>query len=155
MTTTAIAYTDGSCIPNPGAGGWAYRIEWPDGTVTERYGTQHDTTCYQMERMALERVCEHFVYVRRASRLIVRTDCKAVIGLVDSLYPYIAAEYVPGHVGIAGNERVHKLALAAARSLLVDGRYHAAITTRVNKIAATRKRNLRRRRKLATQGVIG
>tara|TARA_A100001015_G_scaffold276820_1_gene335437 strand:- start:175 stop:342 length:168 start_codon:yes stop_codon:yes gene_type:complete len=44
-------YTDGSCIGNPGKGGWA-AIILDDGKKTEIRGSKKDTTNNQMELLA-------------------------------------------------------------------------------------------------------
>ena len=44
-------YTDGSCIGNPGKGGWAAIILY-DGEKTELKGSKKDTTNNQMELLA-------------------------------------------------------------------------------------------------------
>ena len=44
-------YTDGSCIGNPGKGGWA-AIILNDGERTEIKGSEKDTTNNQMELLA-------------------------------------------------------------------------------------------------------
>ena len=44
-------YTDGSCIGNPGRGGWA-AIILNDGKKTEIKGSKKDTTNNQMELLA-------------------------------------------------------------------------------------------------------
>ena len=44
-------YTDGSCIGNPGKGGWA-AIILNDGEKTEIKGSEKDTTNNQMELLA-------------------------------------------------------------------------------------------------------
>ena len=44
-------YTDGSCIGNPGKGGWA-AIILDDGKKTEIKGSEIDTTNNQMELLA-------------------------------------------------------------------------------------------------------
>ena len=44
-------YTDGSCIGNPGKGGWA-AIILDDGKKTEIKGSKNDTTNNQMELLA-------------------------------------------------------------------------------------------------------
>lgn len=31
-----VIHTDGSCLGNPGPMGWAYHIQWPDGSTTEK-----------------------------------------------------------------------------------------------------------------------
>lgn len=53
----AIVYTDGSCIGNPGPGGWALHAELPDGRVVELGGGELETTNNRMElRAAIEAV---------------------------------------------------------------------------------------------------
>ena len=48
-----IVYTDGSCLGNPGAGGWAaVVIDCETGEVTERSGGEHHTTNNRMELTA-------------------------------------------------------------------------------------------------------
>ena len=44
-------YTDGSCIGNPGKGGWA-AIILNDGEKTKIKGSEKDTTNNQMELLA-------------------------------------------------------------------------------------------------------
>ena len=44
-------YTDGSCLGNPGNGGWA-AIILNDGKKTELKGSKKDTTNNQMELLA-------------------------------------------------------------------------------------------------------
>ena len=44
-------YTDGSCLGNPGKGGWA-AIILNDGKKTEIKGSKKDTTNNQMELLA-------------------------------------------------------------------------------------------------------
>lgn len=48
-------YTDGSCLGNPGPGGWAFRCE--DGFTM--CGAEHDTTNNRMEMLAIIRALEH------------------------------------------------------------------------------------------------
>ena len=50
---TVIAYTDGACSGNPGAGAWAYRLEWPDGTIAEAVGGDTATTNNREELKAV------------------------------------------------------------------------------------------------------
>lgn len=72
--TPAIAYTDGSCLGNPGPGGWAVHAELPDGQVLELGGGELETTNNRMElRAAIE-----------AARLTV--GCPAVTIITDSTY---------------------------------------------------------------------
>ena len=51
MSITNI-YTDGSCLGNPGAGGWAYCIINENGEICIS-GSEHDTTNNRMEMMAV------------------------------------------------------------------------------------------------------
>jgi ribonuclease HI len=46
-----IIYTDGSCHPNPGPGGWGFVVTTPDGGVVESHSTVHqgDLTNNQAE----------------------------------------------------------------------------------------------------------
>ena len=70
----AVAYTDGSCLGNPGPGGWGVHAELPDGTVLELGGGDLETTNNRMElRAAIE-----------AARLTAR--CPAVTIITDSSY---------------------------------------------------------------------
>jgi ribonuclease HI len=56
-TNRPVAYTDGSCIGNPGPGGWAVHVEYPDGRVVELGGGDLRTTNNRMElRAAIEAV---------------------------------------------------------------------------------------------------
>lgn len=70
----AVAYTDGSCLGNPGPGGWGVHAELPDGSVVELGGGELETTNNRMElRAAIE-----------AARLTAR--CPAVTIITDSTY---------------------------------------------------------------------
>jgi ribonuclease HI len=133
VTQTVIAYTDGACSGNPGAGAWAYRLEWPDGTVQEATGREALTTNNREELKAVREALRVF---RAAAaddpdwRIVIRTDSMGVINWLTGrwkrkknldLYPTIdplidgrvTFEYVRGHSGDAGNERVDQLAVAA------------------------------------------
>lgn len=46
-------WTDGACEPNPGTGGWGYRVVYPDGTSREQCGGECDTTNNRMELTAV------------------------------------------------------------------------------------------------------
>ena len=137
MTRTVIAYTDGACSGNPGAGAWAYRLEWPEGDVEERWAAEAATTNNREELKGAREALRAF----RARvgddpdwRIVVRTDSMGVIKWLTGgwkrrknldLYPEIDAlldgrvrfEYVRGHSGVEGNERVDRLAVQAIRSL--------------------------------------
>jgi len=139
---TVVAYTDGACSGNPGAGAWAYRLEWPDGSVEERAEAEPMTT---NNREELKAVREALRAVRRRIgddpgwRVVVRTDSMGAINWLDprapkrwkrnknlDLFPTIDPlvdvrvyfEHVRGHSGDPGNERVDRLAVAAYEKLL-------------------------------------
>jgi ribonuclease HI len=132
-----IVYTDGACSGNPGAGAWAYRVEWPDGSFVEASGADTMTT---NNREELKAVREGLRAVRARIgddpdwRIVVRTDSLGVINWLLrrwkrkanlDLYPDIDAmvdsrvrfEHVRGHSGEPGNERVDALAVAAVSRL--------------------------------------
>ncbi|MGH7723535.1 MAG: ribonuclease H family protein [Candidatus Dormibacteria bacterium] len=141
MTETVVAYTDGACSGNPGPGAWAYRLEWPDGSLEEAAGAEAMTT---NNREELKAVREALRAVRarigddRGWRIVVRTDSLGVINWLTrtwkrranlDLYPDIDRqvddrvqfEHVRGHSGVPGNERVDTLAVAAVARQLATG----------------------------------
>ena len=51
MVDRVEIFTDGSCLGNPGPGGWGVILRWRD-TEKELYGGDLDTTNNRMELMA-------------------------------------------------------------------------------------------------------
>ncbi len=47
-----VIYSDGACSGNPGPGGWAVVMRYPDGRTVERGGAVADTTNNRMEIQA-------------------------------------------------------------------------------------------------------
>ena len=135
---TVIAYTDGACSGNPGAGAWAYRLEWPDGTVEERAQGEALTTNNREELKAVREALRAFrerTGDDASWTVVVRTDSLGVINWLRGawkrkknldLYPEIDSlidsrvhfEHVRGHSGEAGNERVDRLAVEATQRML-------------------------------------
>jgi ribonuclease HI len=141
VTRSVVVYTDGACSGNPGAGAWAYRVEWPDGSVEEGTGAESMTT---NNREELKAVGEGLRAVRGRIGadpgwvIVVRTDSLGVINWLQrrwkrkanlDLYPSIDPlvdrrvrfEHVRGHSGEPGNERVDSLAVDAVARLLATG----------------------------------
>jgi ribonuclease HI len=141
MTQTVVAYTDGACSGNPGAGAWAYRLEWPDGSIDEAAGGEPMTTNNREELKAVRealRAARLRIGGDGNWRIVVRTDSLGVINWLTrnwkrkknlDLYPDIDAlvddrvrfEHVRGHSGEPGNERVDALAVAAVARQLASG----------------------------------
>ena len=67
-------YTDGSCIENPGKGGWA-AIILNDGNKTEIKGNRKDTTNNQMELLAPIQALKK---IPKGSKVQIFTDSKYV-----------------------------------------------------------------------------
>ena len=68
-------YTDGSCLGNPGNGGWAAIILNDDGEKTELKGSKKDTTNNQMELLA---PIEALKKIPKGSKVQIFTDSKYV-----------------------------------------------------------------------------
>lgn len=64
-------WTDGSCVPNPGKGGWAAVIRWPDGRMEEVTGSEAETTNNKMELTAAIRALE---VLPDGCRVVLHTD---------------------------------------------------------------------------------
>ena len=138
-------YTDGACRGNPGPGGWGATLEWGEH-FRELSGAESDTTNNRMELMAVicafealkrraaVRVCLDSEYVRRGitewlpnwkARGWRTADRKPVKNrdLWERLDAAVQGhdiewQWVKGHSGIPGNERVDALANAAIDALL-------------------------------------
>jgi ribonuclease HI len=141
-----ILFTDGSCLGNPGAGGWACLLRW-GSLEKELSGAEHNTTNNRMELQAviaglaaLKEQCAVKVvtdsqYVQRAMTTYVarwmsaqwrnsRGEPVANRDLWDALVREsdrheVTWTWVRGHGASAEQNRCDKLAQAAARSLLV------------------------------------
>jgi len=137
-------WTDGSCLGNPGPGGWAFLAT--DGTnIAERCGGEKDTTKNRMELMAVLRA---LTAARRHSAVEIHTDSQYVKNGMTSwvknwkrnnwrtadkkpvknqdLWMALDAAaasteihwvWVRGHAGEEFNERVDELARTAAAAL--------------------------------------
>lgn len=132
-----IAFCDGGCEPNPGAGGWGVVLEFhEDGRMKHRkelYGGESDTTNNRMEitaaimaLRALKRPCEVTLY--SDSQYLIKTmtenwsrgkNSDLWQQLEDLLHKDFFNEqghkvdwqWVRGHMGNMGNERAHVLSM--------------------------------------------
>jgi ribonuclease HI len=132
------AHIDGSSLGNPGPGGWGVILtaQLPRGTHTRELSGHHPhATNNEMEITAALRAVEA---VKQPAILFIRTDSKLVHGWLDGTFKCrkaailnilhqitaaalergveIRTSLVPGHAGVALNERAHALAHAAARA---------------------------------------
>ena len=132
-----IAYADGSCIGNPGPGGWGVVLIAPDGTERELNGHAAATTNNRMEIAAAVEALRDIpagaeVTIRSDSQYVVRTindgwkrkmnaDCWADLDSEIARHR-VTFEWVRGHNGDVMNDRADRLAvMGAKRKLVGDG----------------------------------
>ena len=137
-------HTDGSCLSNPGPGGWAAILRWRDNE-REIVGHEPDTTNNRMELMA---AIMGLNAVTRAMSIDLHTDSRYVMNGVQEWMPAWKANgwktaskkpvanqdlwqqldeavsrhriqwhWVKGHAGDEFNERCDQLARTAAESI--------------------------------------
>jgi ribonuclease HI len=132
-----LVYADGSCLGNPGPGGWGVVIRDPDGVETELNGRDPSTTNNRMELMgAIEGLrateCGAHVVVRSDSRYLVnsmtlhykRNKNHDLWKLLDAeaAARHVRFEWVRGHDTDPINNRADELAVMGANGRLVaDG----------------------------------
>jgi ribonuclease HI len=136
-------WTDGSCLSNPGIGGWAYRIQDSQGCLLDQAaGSQLRATNNRMELLA---AIEALDSLTTPARVLMLTDSRYLHdGLHERLtswrsqpcgivgrkngplwarlaelceYHQVSCGWVRGHSGDVNNEMVDQLATQAARSL--------------------------------------
>ena len=135
--THPVAYADGSCIGNPGPGGWGVLILEPDGSERELSGSDPSTTNNRMEITA---VIEALRAVAPGVEVTVRSDSQYVVKTMTlgwkrrenvDLWQQLDAEvaqrkvnfeWVRGHAGDPHNERADELANRAATQAAKAGR---------------------------------
>jgi ribonuclease HI len=161
-----LVYADGSCLGNPGPGGWGVVVRAPDGVVTELNGHDDSTTNNRMELMA---AIEGLRATRPGADVILRSDSKYVVDSITRHYKRnknhdlwelldaetavrrVRFEWVRGHDTDATNNRADELALMGANGrLLADGASSKKRTTR-----ASRKDDSPVEQELATRLELG
>jgi ribonuclease HI len=154
MTVALVIHTDGACRGNPGPGGWGVLLDW-NGTVKEMSGSEPDTTNNRMELMAaimalaaLKRPTQ--ATVQTDSQYVIKgitewlpawkargwrtADRKPVKNQdlwekLDQLAGQhsLTWQWVKGHSGDPGNERVDALANLAIDALLAQAQRSQAV----------------------------
>jgi ribonuclease HI len=132
-----LVYADGSCLGNPGPGGWGVVVRDPNGNVSELNGYDPSTTNNRMELMG---AIEGLRATERGAEVILRSDSQYVIKSMtlnwkrnknQDLWELLDAEaktrrvrfeWVRGHDVDPINNRADELALAGANGkLLANG----------------------------------
>ncbi len=126
-----LAYADGSCIGNPGPGGWGAVICKPDGAREELSGGEPATT---NNRMELTAAIETLRAIARGASVVLRSDSQYVVkginenrkrkangDLWDQLDAEIAErrvtfEWVRGHADDPLNRRADEARACAGRT---------------------------------------
>lgn len=81
MKEKIIIYTDGSCTPNPGAGGWAAVIKRNEDEHEVISGGVKYTTNNRMEIKAVIEVIKHFVLTSN-TELLIHSDSSYVVNTI-------------------------------------------------------------------------
>ena len=123
-------YTDGSCLGNPGPGGWGAIIIYPDGNEKELSGSDLNTT---NNRMELQSVIEALDFLEPGSVIEIFSDSLYVINTITKgwkkkanmelwnelekviqKHSNISWNWVKGHSGDFYNEKVNDIAQGKA-----------------------------------------
>ncbi len=123
-----VIYADGSCIVNPGPGGWAAIIDGPQGRC-ELWGSHPSTTNNRMEITA---AIEALKRTAPGARVLLRSDSQYLVKTINLAWKRrqnrelwaqldaelagrrVTLEWVRGHAGDPLNSRADELARAAA-----------------------------------------
>ncbi len=77
--TTGV-FTDGSCDPNPGPGGWGFVWVQDDEIVAEGHGAEPDTTNNRMELQAL---IEAYKAIPEDAEITVHSDSQLCVNTIN------------------------------------------------------------------------
>jgi ribonuclease HI len=140
-----IAYADGSCLGNPGPGGWGVVIVNPDGSTRTLSGANPSTTNNRMEITA---AIEALRALAPGATVTLRSDSQYVIKTMTAgwkrnenldLWRQLDAEgarrkviweWVRGHAGDKLNHLADQLARTAASRVVNPGRRSAGAALR-------------------------
>ena len=88
----SIVFTDGSCLGNPGVGGWGVVIQNKEGTIVELGGSVPDTT---NNRMELRAAIEALKYLQNETgEITLHTDSKYVIqGITGYIFAWLKKQW--------------------------------------------------------------
>jgi ribonuclease HI len=145
MTTMTSAkdihyvYADGSCLGNPGPGGWAAVIVKPGGVSNTVFGGDPATT---NNRMELTAAIEGLRIIPTGMRVVLRSDSQYVVKTMTLGWKrkqnvdlwekldheveqrQVRFEWVEGHAGDPLNEEADRYARNAAATAAKSGRVH-------------------------------
>ena len=89
MTDIRAIYADGSCLGNPGSGGWAVVICFVDGSVEERGGHEPYTTSNRMELRAAVEGLKAWHELAPGKEIALYTDSEYVVkGITTWIYKW-------------------------------------------------------------------
>jgi ribonuclease HI len=154
MTAALMIHTDGACRGNPGPGGWGVLLNW-NGTAKELSGSEPDTTNNRMELTAVIMALAALkrptpATVQTDSQYVIKgitewlpawkargwrtADRKPVKNqdLWEKLDQLVGQhsltwQWVKGHSGDPGNERVDELANLAIDAMLAQAQQSKAV----------------------------
>ena len=125
-----LVYADGSCIGNPGPGGWGVVLVRADGSESEHHGGKPATTNNQMEITA---AVEGLRRTAPGARVLLRSDSQYVVNTMtlnwkrrknlelwaaldaEAARRQVTFEWVKGHNSDPLNERADRLANRGSR----------------------------------------
>ena len=129
-----LIYGDGSCLGNPGPGGWGVVVRDPDGAVREYNGSEAPTT---NNRMELTAAIKGLRATEPGSNVVLRSDSQYVVNTMNlgwkrkanqDLWQQLDAEsqirdvefeWVRGHDVDSINHRADELAVMGAKRRLI------------------------------------
>ncbi|WP_324186079.1 RNase H family protein, partial [Campylobacter coli] len=88
-------YTDGSCLKNPGFGGWAYILRY-NQHQKEGFGAQANTT---NNRMELKAIIEALKALKEPCEISLFTDSNLMVQSINAVsYTHLRAHETPEHL---------------------------------------------------------